>query len=192
MYRVFCTCRYYAIKSPFTYNVEKIRSKLICMFISTWLIGFATQIPMLLHFYTKMYRYKIGVLCSTLMLDKRWIALSNLCFGGVVSLFAPFGIMVYVYTKMGLILYSGRKMGQDDSNSASSARIKTLRKAHSNILQTCLLLSLIYFVTYAAYSYQMFAFVAYKGGSFQTIELYITQYTIALNSWLNPFVYVCR
>ena len=185
--------RYYAIKSPFTYNGDKIRSKLICMFIWTWVLGFVTQIPHTVHLYPRYLGGKYR--CLTLMIEERWIGTTILCVGGGMSLFVPGGIMFYVYTKMGLILYSGRKMSHDDTNSTSSARMKSLRKAHSNILQTCILLSIFYLITYAAYAYQMFVFVfadVSDGGAFQTIELYLSQYMISLNSWINPFIYAVR
>ena len=163
---------------------------MICMFTFTWVLGFAIQITSVAHFYAKLLAGKYR--CLTLMMEEHWIAVLVLCISGVTSLFIPCGIMFYVYTKMGLILYSGRKMGQDDANSASSARIRSLRKAHSNILQTCMLLSIFYLIAYVSYCYQMIVFVAYKGGDFQTIELYITQYTVTLNSWFNPFIYALR
>ena len=160
------------------------------MFMWTWLLGMLSVIPATVHLYPRTIRGKVR--CMSLMLTEQWIGFLILGVSSVMSLFGPCGIMLYVYIHMGLILYSGRKMGNDTDNSTSSARNKSLRKAHSNILQTCILLCTFYLITYISYYYQIVKLVLFNNGTFQDIELYVSQYMITVNSWINPFIYAFR
>ena len=182
--------RYHAIKSPFSYDVAKVKSKLVIVFILAWFIGLTGEIPT--YMVTKLQNNAGRFQCISLMLSYEWIGISIVALLSLLNVIIPSGTMLYVYIRMGLILYTGRSMNNDSNNTVGSARNTALRKANSNILQTCILLFLFYIITYG-YHYAVFSvYVLGDYHDFRSVEWFVAWYLLTLNSWLNPFIYALR
>ena len=174
--------RCWAITRPFKYNQDAVvkRFPFICMFC--WVISFASVTP------NSVFNRMVGDSCSPFYhVSKdgmRLIAVHMLA----VGCFIPGGVMIVSY----VLIWFSLKRSQTFQNSDSTNSSTKLRMAQMNLLQTCVILVVMFVLCWINHAIR---FILINGNYFlhlRTTYYPSTLFFIILNSCLNPFVYCVR
>ena len=175
---------------PLKYDHEKVKKKLRYVFPALWLLGGLSLFPNI-----SMTDIVDGVCVLYANLHSETLLTLTTPYYTSVSCVVPAMIMFYAYTAIFISIKKSRKFhgfqGKPNEK-GSTASDDNLRKAQVNLLQTCVILMLMFVLCWL---WLAIMFMLYTIGYFKT--LYTDYYHAAntllvLNSCLNPYVYSIR
>ena len=175
--------RYWAIIKPFSYNQSKVMGRLPYVFILCWLIAMASITPNIIF-----NRVVNGRCIPFYTVTQQWLLKFIGFYILTIYCFIPGGVMVISYISIGLSL----RKSQVFQNSDSSTQSDKLHKAQMNLLQTCVILMVMFVLCWTNHVIRI---ILISGGYFMHLRTSYypsTALLIVINSCLNPFVYCVR
>ena len=175
--------RYWAITKPLQYDQHKVMKRLPVLFAACWVIAVASVVPNSIF-----HRVVNGSCIPFYVIPGPWKikVLGSYVIG--ISCVVPAGVMIWAYVAIGLSLHRSRSF----QNSDSSTQSDKLKKIQMNLLQTCVILMVMFVLCWINH---VIRYVLLLGGYFmhlRTTYYPSTALFIILNSCLNPFVYCVR
>ena len=177
--------RYWAIKKPLKYDSNEVKRRLPYTFILSWLVGFASLFP---NFATTRI---VDGKCLV-HYDIKSPILFNLMtpYFFCVACGIPGTVMMYSYIAIGLSLRKSQEFTKND-NTATTKKSK-LKKAQMNLLQTCVLLMILFFMCWIQLTIVFFLYTVGYYTFLYTKYFHIAVFCLILNSCLNPYIYSAR
>ena len=174
--------RYWAITKPLKYNQDKVKQRLWLIFLSSWVLGVISMFP---NIATSRME---GGMCIIFIDVKSKLILELITpFYTAVSCVIPAAIMFYAY---GAIFLTLRKSMSFQKSDVSGPNEK-LRQAENNLLQTCVILMLLFVLCWLQMAVVFMLFtIGYM--ELYTDYFHIANVCLTLNLCLNPFVYCAR
>ena len=175
--------RYWAITNPLNYNPDKVVNRIPVIFAAIWIIAILVMLPN-------------SLLCSVIndqcipygVVPEAWMMKALGAYLVSTSCFIPGGVMVWAYVSIGLSL----KKSESFQNSETTNQSIKIKQAQSNLLQTCVLLVLLFGLCWTNH---VIRFVLMTGGYFMHLRTSYypsTALLVVLNSCFNPFIYCAR
>ena len=176
--------RYFAITQPFSYDEEKIRSRLWYVFPAVWISGFIFVFPdpFLFEVDDDVCFYKI----SSWSVRDAILVFSYYC---CTNFLLPGTTMVILYVRMGIYIWKSRQ--QQKELTQRNTKQHTLVDAQRNIFYTCVVLLCLYFLCWLVLELNSILHISHAI-YFSLPMFYISSNLILLNSAINPFIYTIR
>ena len=178
--------RYWAIKKPLQYDQDKVRARLPFIFTMAWVIGLLSLWPTFgtaraIDGGCRLYYDLTSPILFKLMTP----------YYCTIAMIIPATVMMYSYISIGLSLSKSQQFGKDQSNAKLQVTSNKLKKAQINLLQTCVLLMILFVLCWMCVTINFMLF------TFEILNLYGTFYHVGmffviLNSCLNPLIYSAR
>ena len=179
--------RYLGIVHPFTYDRYVTRRRTKVLIVVEWIFGSVLSGAALVP---SSGMVDGGKTCTTYSIFPSLLAWR--VYGAswfIINMIIPVVIIVYSYGRILLFLHKNERTMSDFSNRERDAKA---RQARNNVLRTCFIVAVCYFICWAPNVIHFFVYNLGVRVSFTTPLYHLTAIMVYLNGCINPVIYAAQ